>query len=481
MGLTLIKRLPESTVSRIASGQIASSPSNVLKELIENAIDAKASIVQVKISSPFSFSVSDNGTGIDYKELPLAVERFTTSKIRSYQDLNNLKTYGFRGEALYAISQVSKLTIKSSCGGKFGGRLVVKAGKVIDYTPIPYGKGTTVEVEELFFNVPVRRKAVGRKEKRLLEVVVETYALSNPNVTFKLNDKVFPASSLDERLNQVVGKSWNPLKLEGSRVVLYFCREKSGIRKVFVNRRPVVLPPVEKLLTEFGVKSYIVFLNLPSEFIDPNVTPTKEKVYISDESYLKELEDLLRCEVRLPKIPVLREKKEINYSTPIEIIGSDGTVLIAHDSEYYYFFDLHLIHERVNYEEILKKLESGTLKKLKLPTPLVLEESLKEKLKKLHVDFEEVNGKLLVREIPELLTVSDLKKLESETVESVASLACRRALKSGFKVVNRESLEDLFNRYLSCKNREFCPHGRPIYYKMKKQKVYSHLGRKLKP
>jgi len=193
------------------------------------------------------------------------------------------------------------------------------------------------------------------------------------------------------------------------------------------------------------------------------------------------LEDLLRCEVRLPKIPVLREKKEINYSTPIEIIGSDGTVLIAHDSEYYYFFDLHLIHERVNYEEILKKLKSGTSKKLKLPTPLVLEESLKEKLRKLHVDFEEVNGKLLVREIPELLTVSDLKKLESETVESVASLACRRALKSGFKVVNRESLEDLFNRYLSCKNREFCPHGRPIYYKMKKQKVYSHLGRKLKP
>ncbi len=476
----MIKRLSQETVRRISSGQIASSPKAVLKELIENAVDSAPREIRVVIDTPFSFSVSDDGVGIDYRELPLTVERFTTSKISEFSDLNRLRTYGFRGEALYAISQVSFLTIKSSPGGQIGGRLVVRGGKVEEYSPIPYRKGTTVEVRELFFNTPVRRKSVGRKGKSSLENLSRIYALANPNVTFRINDKFLPASSLEERVLQVFGRNWDFLKVEGNFVNVFFNREKKGVRQIFVNRRPVELPQAEKLLLDLGIKSFILFIEVPPDLVDPNVTSTKERVLIESDEYLKELEELLSVQIKLPKFHVVREEREIEYRSPIKIIGSDGTVLIAHDAENYYFFDLHLIHERVNYEELLEKLRKGEVRKVPLSKPLDLDKELLEKLKELGIGFKENGERLLVYEIPEILSVEDVLNLKKSPPETVAAVACRRAVKSGYRIVNVEEMEELFNRYLLCKDREFCPHGRPIYYKMKKQKIYSQLGRKLK-
>ena len=109
----MISKLPEEVIRKIASGQTASSPTAVLKELIENAIDANPKNIKIELESPFSFSVWDDGIGIPYNELSVAVQRFTTSKIRTVEDLERIKTFGFRGEALFAISQLSKLTIRS--------------------------------------------------------------------------------------------------------------------------------------------------------------------------------------------------------------------------------------------------------------------------------------------------------------------------------------------------------------------------------
>ena len=476
----MIKKLNGETVRRIASGQIASSPRAVLKEIVENAVDSNPREIRIRIESPISFSVSDDGVGIDYEELPLTVERFATSKIETFEDLRKLKTYGFRGEALHAISQVSHLTIKSSKGGKLGGKLRVRGGRIEEYSPIPYRQGTTVEVRELFFNAPVRRRTIGRREKSSLEGLSKLYALSNPKISFRINEKWFPPSSLEERIKQVFGKEWEFTKVEGSWVKAFFSRERRGVRLFFVNRRPVELPQAEKILTELGIKSFILFIEVPPEIVDPNVTPTKERVLIESYDYLREIEELLSVEVRLPKIPVVKEKREIEYRSPLKLIGSDGTLLIAHDAENYYFFDLHLVHERVNYEELLKKLKKGEVRKVKLLRPLTLELELKEKLREVGVEFFEEGGKLMVSEIPEILSVEDFKSLKENPPEAVANLACRRAVKSGYRALNFEDIEELFNRYLLCENRELCPHGRPIYYKMKKGKIYSQLGRKLK-
>ena len=476
----MIEKLPAEVVRRIASGQIASSPTAVLKELLENSLDAGATEISVKVENPFNFRVVDNGCGIDYRELPLTVERFATSKIRDLKDLKQLKTYGFRGEALHAISQFSRLTIKSSKGNGTGGKIVVKGGAVEEYTPIPYRKGTSVSVEELFFNAPVRRKAVSRKERSSLFKLLKTYALSNPNVFFSFNDKVFPRASLKERIFQLFGKDWELLEVNGERFHLLYSREKKGLRFTFVNKRPVELPEAEKLLEEKGIKSWILFIRIPPELVDPNITPTKEKVYIEDKNYLREIEESLSYSLNLPRVSAVREKREIEYFVKPQLIGSDGTVLIAHDPENYYFFDIHLIHERVNYEELLEKLKNGEIPTVELLKEVELPIGSEEKLKRLGVGFRVEGNTVYVERIPEILSVEDIKELSRKSVESVAEIACRRAVKSGYRILEFEELEKLFERFLKCRNRETCPHGRPIYYKMKKEKIYSQLGRKLK-
>ena len=371
------------------------------------------------------------------------------------------------------------MTIKSSKTGGTGGKLTVKGGKIEEYHPIPYRKGTCVTVEDLFFNAPVRKKSVSRKEKSSLLKVVKTYALSNPNVTFRFNEKVIPAASLKERIAQLFGREWELLEVKGSSFHLLFSKEKKGFRFIFVNKRPVELPEAEKLLEEMGVKSYVLFLNIPPENIDPNVTPTKERVYIEDDHFLSELSDSLSSKIHLPGIQVVKENREIEYSTTVKLIGSDGTLVIGHDPEYYYFFDLHLIHERVNYEELLEKLKRGEIPTVKLLREVELPAETAEKLKHIGVTFRVEDGKAIITEIPEILTPEDIKKVEGETVESVAEIACKRAVKSGYSPVNFEDLEKLFERFLRCRNRETCPHGRPIYYRLKKQKIYSQIGRKI--
>ena len=476
----MIEKLPDEVIRRIASGQIASSPTAILKELLENSLDAKAMEISVKVENPFNFKVIDNGCGIDYRELPLAVERFATSKIKEFKDLKGLKTYGFRGEALYAISQFSKLTIRSSKGDGTGGKIVVKGGVVEEYSPIPYRKGTSVSVEELFFNAPVRRKSVGRKERSSLFKLVKTYALANLNVTFRFNETVFPASSLKERIFQLFGRDWELSDVEGENFHLLFSREKKGLRFVFVNRRPVELPEVEKLLEEKGLKSYILFLNIPPQFIDPNVTPTKERVYIENKEYIKEIERALSYEIELPKFSVLKEEREIKYSVQIELIGSDGTLLIGHDPEHYYFFDIHLIHERVNYEELIEKLKRREIPTVKLLKELEVPEEIALKAKELGAVVRADEKGWFITELPQILSVEDVKSLKKKSPDSVSDIACKRAVKSGYRATEFKDLEELFERFLKCKNRETCPHGRPIYYKMKKQRIYSQVGRKLK-
>ncbi len=476
----MIKKLPEEAIRRIASGQIASSPSAVLKELLENALDAGAGNISVKIENPFNFKVVDDGEGIPFKELPLAVERFATSKVSRAEELDRIESYGFRGEALYAVAQVSRLTIKSRFKNEgVGGKLLVYGGRILEHTPIPFSRGTSVEVANLYFNVPVRRKGVKRELSRMVSTV-KTYTLCRPDVIFRIGEEVFPATSLEERVRQLF-PNLHLTKVEGKNFLLLYNREitRKKVQQIFVNGRPVSLPEVERILSDKGVKNFILFLNLPPEAVDPNIVPSKEKVFIKEDSYLKELEKVLSYEFGLPSFHTLRERTEIEYLPQLYVIGSDGTLLIAHDRENYYFFDIHLLHERVNYEELLKKLEKGEIKIRKVLPPLELPSSLVPKLKKLSVEFYLERNSAVITGIPEILNPSDLEKLSDSVPESIAEEACKRAVKSGYSVVGQEA-EKLLSLYLKCREREVCPHGRPIYYKVKKNSIYSKLGRRVK-
>jgi len=158
----VIKKLPEDVIKKISAGEVIENPASCVREIIENSLDAGARHIKISIwgGGIDAIEVEDDGVGMSPEEIPIAVQRFTTSKISSFEDLKRLKTLGFRGEALYAIAQVSDLTITSctSDDATLGWECNFNAGELISSKPAPRKKGTTVIVKDLFFNLPVRRK-----------------------------------------------------------------------------------------------------------------------------------------------------------------------------------------------------------------------------------------------------------------------------------------------------------------------------------
>ena len=190
--MTDIRRLDDRTVERIAAGEVVERPASVVKELVENAIDADANRVDVTVRSGGTdgIRVTDDGVGMDREAVERAVEKHTTSKISDIADLEGgVGTLGFRGEALHAIGAVSRLTVRTRLrGGDVGTELVLEGGEVTSVGPAGCPEGTTIEVDDLFYNVPARRKYLKQESTEFAHVntVVASYALANPDVAVSL-------------------------------------------------------------------------------------------------------------------------------------------------------------------------------------------------------------------------------------------------------------------------------------------------------
>ncbi|MEF8973454.1 MAG: DNA mismatch repair endonuclease MutL [Haloarcula sp.] len=190
--MTDIQRLDDRTVERIAAGEVVERPASVVKELVENAIDADANRVDVVVEAGGTdgIRVTDDGVGMDREAVETAVEKHTTSKIRDIADLEGgVGTLGFRGEALHAIGAVSRLTIRTRPrGGDVGTELVLEGGEITSVGPAGCPEGTTIAVEDLFYNVPARRKYLKQESTEFAHVntVVASYALANPDVAVSL-------------------------------------------------------------------------------------------------------------------------------------------------------------------------------------------------------------------------------------------------------------------------------------------------------
>ena len=186
-----IRRLPEDVTHRIAAGEVIERPASVVKELVENALDAGAERVTVRIVQGWTFSivVEDDGTGIPQSEVRLAVERFATSKLESIDDLERISTLGFRGEALASIAAVSRFEIRSRKRGTPEGAFIrVEGGRTVAEGSIETSEGTRVQVDDLFFNLPARRKFLKgfpAEQRRILKVI-QDFALCSPSKAFLL-------------------------------------------------------------------------------------------------------------------------------------------------------------------------------------------------------------------------------------------------------------------------------------------------------
>ena len=308
-----IRLLSPETASRIAAGEVIERPLSALKEILENALDAGARSVEVRVERALDhgFSVADDGLGIAASELELALERHATSKIAALEDLDALATLGFRGEALPSIAAVSKLRLVSRPADADAAAFVqVEGGAVIERGAIARAPGTTVEVRELFFNTPARRKFLNSPggELRASIRMLESYALAKPATGFRLlvDDKERfdwgAAGSRRERAAQIWGARHADQLLEAT-------GERAGMRvhallglpeharatregQVFlVNGRWVQSPALSQalrhaygnLLPSGRFPSAVVWLDVPADRLDVNVHPTKREVRFADD------------------------------------------------------------------------------------------------------------------------------------------------------------------------------------------------------
>lgn len=315
-----IQVLDQQTVSRIAAGEVVERPASVVKELVENALDARATRIEVEITSRkgtiTGIRVTDNGSGMTPKDADLACVRHATSKIRTLPDLLLVQSLGFRGEALASIAAVSKLSLTTRKAGTAlsGVRIVNEGGGVIERGECGCPEGTTVEVEEIFFNTPARRKFLRSlpAEMAYITGILERIILSRPDVSFRVlhNRKVLmsgPGGSVHDAARHLfgtgVGSALIPLDFEGSfigvkGVISHPSLSRQNPYQVFfsINRRPVqsralslaVKAGYGTLLPGDRFPVAILDITIDPHLVDVNVHPTKREVRLSREREVKD-------------------------------------------------------------------------------------------------------------------------------------------------------------------------------------------------
>lgn len=338
-----IKILDEETITKIAAGEIIERPASVVKELVENSIDASSQniIVEIKGGGKDYIRVTDDGTGIDENQVELAFIRHSTSKISNIDDLNNIYSLGFRGEALASISMVSKVeTITRTRNSTKGIRVFIDNGKIVDKQVIGCPIGTSMILRELFYNVPVRRKFLKQEtaEANYVSDILYKLALGNPNISFKYikDDKLIlktpGTNDIVSNIYSILGKEFidnllelnykdSNLKIKGYISKNSFYRGNRRHQYIFVNKRWVKNYEITKTI-EDCYKSmipinkfpiFILFIDIDPSNIDVNIHPTKEEVKFVDQFRINELINILVREnidkvVTIPKVEIIQLK-----------------------------------------------------------------------------------------------------------------------------------------------------------------------------
>jgi len=313
--MDIIKLLPEHVANQIAAGEVVQRPASVVKELLENAIDAGADIIKllVKDAGRTLVQVIDNGKGMSMTDARMSFERHATSKIRKTEDLFQLHSKGFRGEALASIAAVAQVEMKSKLKeDEVGTKIIIEGSKVLSQEPIAIPAGTSIAVKNLFYNIPARRNFLKADNIETRHIVdeLQRISLSHPEVTFFMyhNDNEIyhlPASNLKKRIVNIFGVKINEklvpieeqtelVKITGFVVKPEFAKKKRGEQFFFVNHRFIrsnyfnhaVRMAFEGLVTGDQIPGFFLFFEVPAQSIDINIHPTKTEIKFDNESDL---------------------------------------------------------------------------------------------------------------------------------------------------------------------------------------------------
>jgi len=311
----LIQLLPDVIANQIAAGEVILRPASVVKELLENSVDAGASHIELNIrdAGKTLIQVIDDGCGMSPTDARMSFERHATSKIRKYEDLFSIRTMGFRGEAMASVGAVARVEIKTRLhDDEIGTRLLIEGSEVINQEPCSCPPGTIISVKNLFFNTPARRNFLksNTAENRHIFNEFERVALANPNLSFNLKNNDLEIyhlgkGKLRQRVIGLLGKTLNeklmPVdeQIEFAHVYGYigkpqFARKTRGEQFFFANQRYIrspylhhaVVSAYEELIAQGAHPLYVLFLDIDPARIDVNVHPTKQEIKFEEEKLL---------------------------------------------------------------------------------------------------------------------------------------------------------------------------------------------------
>lgn len=439
-----IKILDQKTASKIAAGEVIERPASVVKELLENSFDASADEIEIYLEKggKKKILVRDNGEGMDKEDLKICFKPHATSKIRSLDDLNRLNSFGFRGEALHSIAQVSRLTIKSKPeNSQTGYQIEVVAGKLKNLLPVGMNKGTEVKVENLFFNLPARKKFLKTDQTELKHIlqIIERLALTKPEIKIKVfhNQKQIinlEKTDLKKRIKDLFKVDIEKMFYEGElsrenlKIKIFFSRPQytpylPELQILYVNSRFVKIPfLIKKTIKEaYGTllppnlnPRFILFLEMPAYFFDVNIHPKKEEIkLLSPTPVLENLKDLMEQIIStketkffakaktdktshftfkepVDEYKIHQEIKKTEQAKFFDIFPPETKLqlhrpylqvfklfIIFEDGENLIIADQHASHERVLFEKFMEKFKK---EKENISQPLLIPEILEPSL-----------------------------------------------------------------------------------------------------
>jgi len=430
-----VQVLPDTVADQIAAGEVVERPASVVKELVENALDAGALAIRVELEDGGKtlIRVSDDGSGLQREDARLALQRHATSKIRTATDLIGVATFGFRGEALPAIASVSRFELETCGDGEAGEgegtRLRVTGGKLDEVQDAVRQRGTTVTVRGLFYNTPARRKFLraGATETRAAVEAVTVLAVTRPDVAFSLTSDgrtlldCPPATRLIDRVHALWGAELadtllavshraGPLEVTGLAQRPAQARPAGRKGYVFVRGRPIRDPFIVRA-AEAGYRSTIapgdrpsllLFLDLPGDAVDVNVHPAKLEARFRDKFFVeKVVEEAVRAAlaplsaaapfgvgsqesgvwagragigtVAIPFDLFPRESPAPGSQLPAPVLQLFDTYIVFQANQAVSIVDQHSAHERVLYEDVMRQLSGDGAPAQRLLLPLTLD------------------------------------------------------------------------------------------------------------
>lgn len=434
--MSKIKVMNELLANKIAAGEVIEKIASVVKELVENSIDASASIIKVNLtdSGTKALEVIDNGYGMDKEDAITAFLRHATSKIYKEEDLYFIDTLGFRGEALASIASVSEVKLYT-CNGKESTYVHIKGGSILENTSCPERKGTSIEVSNIFYNTPARLKYLKSDNTELANCTsyIEKLALSKPNIAFTLTNngkeiiKTSGSNNLHKVIHEIFGISISSQVLEFKNnnndfeINGYACKPhilKTNRNQIItlINGRIVRNNDINNAINDAYYtykpegKYPVVILNIETDptIIDVNIHPTKQDVKVSKITELCQLitttikkvlyDNLLiikPVEENTEPEEIVNEKKKsenvasqifMDFKTEAVIHNKElkslvlypvglalGTYIIAENDEGIYLLDQHAAYERINYERYMKRLREKEVAKVTMLIPITIE------------------------------------------------------------------------------------------------------------